>query len=236
MKEIYWQLIAPKVEERAILRFLRQVGASPSWKILDVGCGFGRNLRFLRQAGYQPIGIELSRYAADKVRAEGFICYHLNDSEFKTSLYDVILMSHFIEHFSPIDLINVIDNYLDYLKLNGFLIIASPLPTKSFWDNFDHIKPYNPSAIEEVFGMRNHQVQYQSRNELKLIDLWIRRRPFKLSSISPRFSAPFLKREMTFNKILIGSCNIFMRILYSISFSIIGKADGWAGLYQKIGQ
>jgi hypothetical protein len=113
-------------------------------------------------------------------------------------------MSHFIEHFEPFKLLNIIDGYLDSLRMCGFLIIATPFPNQGFWDNFDHIKPYNPSAIEEVFGLRNHQVQFQSRNELELIDLWFRRRPLTLSFFSVRFSGPLLKRPMSIQKMVVG--------------------------------
>ena len=60
MKYLYWKLIATHKEEQTILRFMSYIGADPSWKILDVGCGYGRNLKYLRTFGYHPVGVEVS--------------------------------------------------------------------------------------------------------------------------------------------------------------------------------
>jgi predicted SAM-dependent methyltransferase len=60
-------------------------------------------------------------------------------------------MSHVIEHFSPKDLIPFLDDYLDRLKVGGRLVIAIPLLTPYFYDDFDHVKPYHPMGILMVF-------------------------------------------------------------------------------------
>ena len=39
-------------------------------KALDLGCGWGNNLRFLRDAGFDAYGIEISRTAVDSLRPE----------------------------------------------------------------------------------------------------------------------------------------------------------------------
>lgn len=229
LSSLYWQLIGDKTEEKAIVRFMRQAGADRSWKILDVGCGYGRNLKAMKAAGLTLSGVEINRDILQSVKAEGFECYHPDDEQFKESQWDLILMSHIVEHFDYRALIALIDEYLDRLKSSGYLIIASPLPSPLFWDNFDHVKPYTPAAIEEVFGLRGRQVQLQSRNEIELIGLWIRRRPFVV-----RFKAPLFQRSMSLKKMLWGIVNISLMILCGISFRRIGCADGWVGLYRKV--
>ena len=39
-------------------------------KALDLGCGWGNNLRFLRDAGFDAYGIEISRTAVESMRDE----------------------------------------------------------------------------------------------------------------------------------------------------------------------
>jgi SAM-dependent methyltransferase len=41
----------------------------PGERVLDLGCGAGRFLRALRQAGAQPVGVELAEAAAQRARA-----------------------------------------------------------------------------------------------------------------------------------------------------------------------
>jgi len=61
-------------------------------------------------------------------------------------------MSHIIEHFAPHDLLPFIDSYLHRLQPGGRLIICTPLLTKNFYNDFDHVKPYQPVGIGMVFG------------------------------------------------------------------------------------
>ena len=50
-------------------------------------------------------------------------------------------------------------NLLKYaeLEIGGQLIVATPLMSDSFYEDFDHIKPYSASSILSVFGGSNTQ-------------------------------------------------------------------------------
>ena len=61
--------------------------------------------------------------------------------------YDVLVMSHIIEHFQYQDLIKFIESYLGCLKTGGLLLIATPVMNPSFYDDFDHVKPYTHIGI-----------------------------------------------------------------------------------------
>jgi SAM-dependent methyltransferase len=228
LKKLYWELIADRSQEKAIGRFLRNAGLGPESKMLDVGCGYGRNLRALREFGFEATGVEINTAIAGAVRAEGFKCIEPHEFESDSSEWDAILFSHIIEHFEPVALLQMMDNYLSKLKAGGVVVIASPLPNKAFWDNFDHIKPYTPQAVEEVFGLRNRQVQFQSKHELELVDLWIRRRAFQF-----RMQASLLKRGMSLPKAVFGGFNVLAAIGHRLSNSRFGAPDGWVGIYRK---
>jgi SAM-dependent methyltransferase len=230
VKRLYWNLITDRSEEETIAGFLRKAGLGPVSAVLDVGCGYGRNLMALRNMGFNPTGVEINPVVAEAVRKEGFHCIGPGEFEARpTHEWDAILMSHIIEHFEPRALLEVIDGYLSRLRSSGLLIIASPLPNRTFYDNFDHVKPYTPQAIEEVFGMRNRQVQFQSYHELELIDLWIRRRAFRF-----RMSAAMLRRTMSVQKTILGTLNVVTAVSHRFTGCRIGVADGWVGIYRKI--
>jgi SAM-dependent methyltransferase len=228
LKKIYWKSISDRSEQNTIVRFLQHAGATSDWRILDVGCGYGRNLRALREAGLSASGVEINSETADSIRAEGFVCFHPDDPGINAQPWDAVVMSHIIEHFDYQSLSIMMNHYLDNLKPGGFLIIATPLLCRRFYDDFDHVKPYNPQAIEGSFGMRGRQVQLQSSNELELVDLWIRRRPFYL-----QLFPSFLRRRMSIGKIFIGFLNILLHLIHLASFRVIGESAAWVGLYRK---
>jgi SAM-dependent methyltransferase len=49
----------------------RAAGASPGWRILDVGCGAGRHLRALRASGFRVFGVDLSAVLIRDARDAG---------------------------------------------------------------------------------------------------------------------------------------------------------------------
>ena len=231
VRDAYWSLLADRTEERAIARLLRKAGANRSWRVLDVGCGCGRNLRALRDAGFSPSGVDVNPGIAEAVRRAGFPCHGPDDPALDAAPWDALLMSHLIEHLDSGRLLKTMNDYLARLRAGGLLVIASPLPTVRFWDNFDHVKPYTPAAIEEVFGLRGRQVQYQSSAELTVERIWFRRRPF-----SARYRTALLRREPSVAKAAWGAVNIVSALAHRLSLGLVGVTDGWVGIYRKGGR
>ena len=150
-------------------------------RVLDVGCGYGRNLRALRAAGIAAIGVEINPAIVAANRRDGLDCVGVDEFDSAEGMFEVILMAHVIEHFAPSDLLRFIDRYLDRLTVGGRLVIATPLMSKYFYDDFDHVKPYQPAGLMMVFGAGAAQVQYYARNRLRLVDLRFRRAPLRIS-------------------------------------------------------
>jgi tellurite methyltransferase len=88
----------------------------PGMRILDAGCGFGRNLVYLLRSGYEVFGVDSNPAAIEKARelaatlasnlpAENFRIELVEDMSFHDSFADVVLSSavlHFArddEHF-----------------------------------------------------------------------------------------------------------------------------------------
>ena len=213
-------------ESEQVMSLIAAAGATSGKRVLDVGCGYGRFLKRLQAEGLDVTGVEVNPDIVAANRSQGLRC--LTADEFKASQdkYDVILMSHFIEHFAPESLLAVMDGYLDRLKKGGRLVIATPLMSDYFYDDFDHVKPYQPAGIRLVFETRDSQVQYRARNRLAMRDLWFRRAPLRISHARGRH-VPGLQSR------LLVVLDLLAAALFLLSFRRIGRIDGWVGVYEK---
>ena len=214
-------------ETEQILLIINKLYKSKNISILDVGCGYGRNLRILLNASFMNVvGVDINYELIKTNKENGLKCFRREglDKDYK---YDVLLMSHIIEHFLPNDLVSFIDSYLNLLKPEGHLIIVTPSMWDNFYCDFDHIKPYYPFGVLSVFSEGKAQVQFYSRNKLKLINApWIRYYPFQ----SARHKARFLQEKNVFERII----QIFYNLLFYASKGKIGKPNGWIGAFQKV--
>ena len=205
-------------------------------KILDIGCGYGRFALPLIGAGHEYLGIEANPDIVAANRKNGINC--VTNGEFEgrsaqlstaaeTSDYDVILMAHVIEHFQHQDLVQFMDKFLDLLPSGCHLLILTPLMSSHFYDDFDHVKPYQPAGLNLVFCRTDSQVQYRSRNRLVPVDLWYRRSPITFSHLK----AKNMRTSLT---PFVRGLEVLLVLAHRLSFGLIGTTDGWAGLYKKI--
>jgi 2-polyprenyl-3-methyl-5-hydroxy-6-metoxy-1,4-benzoquinol methylase len=230
IKKLYYSLINHDYDLPIILNLCNKYSHNQDkeYRILDVGCGYGRKISLLQQTGYKVLGVDINSQLIEINQHQGLNCVtvedfvHTNESQF-----DIILMSHIIEHFSPSDLKDFMDGYLDRLKSGGYLIIATPLFTNYFYDDFDHVKPYSPLSIMMVFGKQASQVQYYSRNKLHLIDLKYRKRHYRSTYVRGKYLKSTTTRFYQFVE-LINS------LLFHISLGFFGKKDGWVGVFKKV--
>ncbi|MEK9764682.1 MAG: methyltransferase domain-containing protein, partial [Deltaproteobacteria bacterium] len=137
--------------------------------------------------------------------------------------FDVIIMFHVIEHMEHEQLLEFMDSYLDLLLPGGLLIIATPVMTPYFYEDFDHVKPYLPSGILMVFGGESSQVQYYSKNKLRLLDLKYKKYFWRF----PNY------RSVYFPSLFDRAARIISALIYKFSFGLIGRVDGWLGVFQK---
>ena len=82
-------------------------------KILDVGCGFGSKIEFLNTLGFLNItGVEINQETVKSCQNKGLNVYHTSSFEKLDTQYDLILMSHIVEHFNYNDLFCFLSKYL----------------------------------------------------------------------------------------------------------------------------
>jgi len=230
LTKAYRKAVTFDSEMHTILRFAGNAcaGQAQSCQVLDVGCGYGRNLRPLQEAGFKVMGVDANAEVVKANVAAGLPCITSEHFAATRCIYDVILMSHVIEHFAPLDLVPFMDGYLDRLRPGGRLIIATPLFTHYFYDDFDHIKPYYPIGIMMVFGGERAQIRYYARNQLVLDDVWIRRSPLLAAHTRGRYLSGWRSRPRQ-------AVELVSALVFRLSFGGIGQGTGWVGVFRKAG-
>lgn len=219
-------ILGPDQEQKIVIRFLEKY-ATTGASILDVGSGFGRNLRVLKRLGYDIVGIEKNPVTVEILQNEGLPCITPEAAKLQNTLVDVILISHVIEHFAPEELEKFLAEYLKRLKPNGHLIIATPLMSPYFYDDFDHVRPYHPDSLLLLMGEgQSSQMQYHGNVKIRLLDVWFRKSAWRLNYCRGRY-IPGISRKIFSLTNLIGA------LLFRISFGTLGRTDGWVGIFLR---
>ncbi len=187
-------------------------------KILEIGCGYGVNLKALLNIGYHNVsGIDISEeqiiYAQEKLNlscvavadALSFLKKDLYDNN---STYDVILMLDVIEHLEvnySLELLQLINTAL---KQQGKLIIITPnaiapLSPHIYWD-VTHLRGYTTRSIEQC-------LKYAGFNEIIHFSL-----------------SPFIHGLKSFIRYIMWHC-FFNPIIFL--FLLIANGNSMGGIY-----
>jgi 2-polyprenyl-3-methyl-5-hydroxy-6-metoxy-1,4-benzoquinol methylase len=103
-----------------------EIHFSSNGKVLDVGCGNGRYLDGMKKLGWLVKGVEFNESAVRVCNLSGLDVHHgdLLSANFDTDSFDVINVSHVIEHVpNPKEFFAELSRVL---KKNGTLIIKTP--------------------------------------------------------------------------------------------------------------
>lgn len=197
-----------------------------NFKVLDVGCGYGKKIKFLKSLGFKHVlGVEINKEVILRNRENGLNVISIEELNDNNEIFDLIVMSHIIEHFQYEELKHFMENYLKRLKQGGYLLVLTPMLDSTFYTNFDHVKPYLPDGIKSLFEDDKAQVQFYSHERLKLVDIYFRRTPFSMKF----FRSCYIGKQNIFLQL----SNILLLLLFNLSGRIFGKTNGWLGLYQK---
>lgn len=106
--------------------------AHPAAKVLDVGCGMGHFLHFLRERGYwNCVGIDVSPDQIAFCRAHGLENVELVGDLFQyleahANSFDLVVMNDVIEHFNKDEIIRLLLLVKRTLKPHGRLVVRTP--------------------------------------------------------------------------------------------------------------
>ncbi|MEA3299547.1 MAG: methyltransferase domain-containing protein [Pseudomonadota bacterium] len=142
----------------------RLPAALASLPALDIGCGRGEWLAMLREAGYQPVGIDLNRRNVETCAAKGLDAHQADGIDWLRALAgeSVALISafHVIEHLSLGQLNSLLVEALRVLKPGGLVIFETPNPENlitaahHFYTDPTHRNPLPPTLVEFLLDYR----------------------------------------------------------------------------------
>jgi 2-polyprenyl-3-methyl-5-hydroxy-6-metoxy-1,4-benzoquinol methylase len=122
----------------------------PDQVILDIACGNGSILRDLKSRGYQNLhGLEISNYAVNRLRSEGFIMHHASipTLQLPNDMFDVVIASQVLEHI--IRRHKFAEEIARVLKPGGQAFIFVPNNCLGPIDEPEHVIAYKPDSLRK---------------------------------------------------------------------------------------
>jgi len=138
-------------------------------KVLDVGCGRGKILDYLRSLGYEVQGVELSDHAARHARERVGIDVHVGqvaEAPFADGTFAAVIFWHTLEHFR--EPFRALDRARDLLEPGGLIAVAVPNSeslqaklTGADWFHLDiprHYHHFGLASLERALSHRGFEV------------------------------------------------------------------------------
>ncbi len=133
-------------------------------RALDIGCGRGEWLEFLKEHECEPVGVDLSERMVLHCREKGLEAVHADAVTYlrgaKDGEFNVISSFHVVEHLPFEVLIELLDEALRVLAPGGRLILETPNPenlivgANSFYMDPTHRNPIPPQLLQFVVRSR----------------------------------------------------------------------------------
>lgn len=146
--------------------------------VLDVGCGRGMILSYLRELGYEPYGVEISEHAAWSARHNAEANVHVGNfvtAPFGPEMFHAVIFWHSLEHIRrPFQALR---HAHAVLKKGGLLVVAVPNSeslqarlTGRNWFHLDiprHYTHFGRGSLERALGKRGFRVIGSGRLSLE---------------------------------------------------------------------
>ncbi|MFQ3546741.1 MAG: class I SAM-dependent methyltransferase [Termitinemataceae bacterium] len=138
-------------------------------RILDVGCATGALLDYLRDRGWDTLGVELCGPAAEYAQTQRGLDVFIGTIEeapYPPESFDVITASHIIEHVN--DPVSFVARIYGLLKKGGYLFLTTPAADgfqarlfKSAWRSaiFDHLFLFSKRTIRQLLIKQGFTVE-----------------------------------------------------------------------------
>lgn len=134
--------------------------SQPNASLLEVGCGSGWMLEIMKGLGWKVEGVDFDPSAVENARNKGLCvkCGTLSSQGYPDNHFDVITMSHLIEHVH--EPLKLLQECYRILKPGGKLVIVTPnikalghTYFKESWLHLDpprHLHIFTPDSLENI--------------------------------------------------------------------------------------
>jgi SAM-dependent methyltransferase len=129
--------------ETAILEWFGKSINDKTAKLLDAGCGEGRGVLALKNAGFQNvIGIDItySKLVAARTRELNIVKTNIQNIPFKDNSFNFCFCSHTLEHMESIK-----DAIISLMRVTTRLFYIIPI-----FENKEFVKENNPSHVSPI--------------------------------------------------------------------------------------
>jgi len=131
-------------------------------KILDLGCGFGRFLKYLKDNGYKNLyGVEIGDEQNQFLKDKGFNIIQSDIFEFLKNTnekFDFITLFDVLEHFTKSEIIELLPLLKNILNDDGILIVRVPNGEAVFkgsimYGDFTHETFLTARSLKQIFNL-----------------------------------------------------------------------------------
>lgn len=164
--------MSPNDERQGMYAFLAQFLAAGE-SIVDVGCGDGSFLAFLRRQGILARGVDHDSTNVRAARARGL---DVNEGDAFADRgvadLDAVTMIHLVEHFPPPESQALLHAYAERLRPGGRVIIMTPnyadwsVASNIFWLDPTHVRPYPAALLHQMLAIEGLKVTHTSCKQL----------------------------------------------------------------------
>ena len=135
-------------------------------RILDAGCGSGRDSRYFLSQGFEVVAIDASEEmvkCASKFMGQSAVQMKFEDAAFSNE-FDGIWACASLLHVKKDKLVFNLNILVNALKSNGVIYVSLKESKSSVPDGGRHFSYYNVSELNEIIG---------SQGNIELLEIWI---------------------------------------------------------------
>ena len=147
--------------------FLETFGKIKGKKILDIGCGSGRNMKWLESVGATVTGVDLSPELVKATRKLGLDVVEGDATKlpFKDNTFDVVYSLGVVEHFEETE--KAVKEHVRVCKKGGTIAVVVPNKLSPFF----FIEPlYHLLQGTNKYGMQANGKKFSKRKLMEMLE------------------------------------------------------------------